>query len=338
MRILIVGIARRNKGGVATVLKRWQETAVWKRYHCRWLETQIAASYVVKLAYLLRAYFLALFIVPFFAIVHFHTTPGNSMLVQYPIMLWAWLWHKKVVIQLHVGNQIDDHRDDRFFHFVLCHSDVIVVLAHSLRNKLLKFFPDLKRVEVIYNPAPPIVRNGQKQKQILYTAYMVENKGYATLIKAYAKVADEFPEWSLVMAGAGETDKARKLVEECGMKEKIAVLDWVEGEEKERLFRDSSVYCMASEKEGFPLSVLEAWANGLALVTTLAGVLAEVVTTDNALVFDFGNERQLASCLQKVMSDDKLLQELSDESYRLAARFDMAEIECSIDKLYQSLS
>ena len=49
----------------------------------------------------------------------------------------------------------------------------------------------------------------------------------------------------------------------CGIQNQVEFLGWVTDKDKEKVFQEASVYCLASDGEGFPMGVLDAWAYGI---------------------------------------------------------------------------
>lgn len=330
-KVLIVSPARKCRGGITTVIGQIEKTDVWRKFGCRWLETQINTNYPEKLYYFITSSVTAPFIVPRYDIVHFHTTPGMSLLVQMPVFLMAMLWRKKIIVHLHVGNQLVEHADRRVFRFVLRHADRVVVLGKRWKEKLQERFTASLPVEVLYNPAPeaaPLPYDLRTGKYILFTAYLAKNKGYDTLLRAFAAVRRDFPEWRLVIAGAGEIAEAADMAAQLGIMEYVDFPGWVAGQRKRELFANASCFCLASYMEGFPMAVLEAWAYGVPVVTTLVGGLPDVVTeNENALTFAPGDEQGLAAQLTRIMRDPELGRKLSANGHETVEKhFDIKKI------------
>lgn len=55
---------------------------------------------------------------------------------------------------------------------------------------------------------------------------------------------------------------------------------------KEETFQKASIYCLASDGEGFPMGVLDAWAYGIPCVVTPVGGIPDIVKDGiNGLIF-----------------------------------------------------
>ena len=146
-----------------------------------------------------------------------------------------------------------------------------------------------------------------------------------------------YPEWKVVIAGNGEIEKAKAIANEYGIEKQIEFLGWVNGSAKDRAFQRASIYCLASDGEGFPMGVLDAWAYGIPCVVTPVGGLPDIVVDgENALVFPVGNVDILASQLKKMISDDGLREKIANASLELAhTTFNIDCINKKMEDIYE---
>ena len=341
VKVLQIGASKKTMGGISTVLKAWENSHVWNKYSCKWIESQDNRNLLFKIYYFIKSFFVSLITIPRYNIIHFHTTPGRSIYVQMPIFILSLLYHKKIIVELHVGNQLNKYIDDKVFNWVLTRADKVVVLAYVWRRFLIdNFFLSDEKVIVLYNPAPVVPAYSDKDHYVLYMAYLVENKGYDIVIEAFSKLIKKYQDWKLIIAGSGEIERAKDLARQNGAEDRIEFRGWVSGSEKGDLWRHAGAYCMASYQEGFPMTVLEAWAYGTPLITTPVGGLIDVLEDGkNALVFPFGDVDELCSCFDKLFSSEELRKHLSDSSKQLVSKmFTMEVISKEIESFYDSLS
>lgn len=98
---------------------------------------------------------------------------------------------------------------------------------------------------------------------------LVLEKGYRELLSAWASVAAAHPEAVLVVVGPDDPAKAdavpAALVEEAAA---LGVVFAGHRDDVERIYPSLDVYVLASYREGFPRSAMEAAACGLPIVTT----------------------------------------------------------------------
>ena len=152
-KVLMVGSAEQSGGGVASVLRLMKTMPFWEKYHCEWLGTQIQRNYMVKLWYALSAYIKALLTIWQFDLVHFHTVPDKiCLIIQMPVFLLALLGRKKIIMHIHMGNQLEDHIHNKLFIWCLCKSDCVVLLAKKRENLFATLFSQVRvKTAVIYN-------------------------------------------------------------------------------------------------------------------------------------------------------------------------------------------
>lgn len=338
-KVLFVATSRQTMGGITSVLKRYEKMEVWSKYHCAWLETQVNKSIALKLWYMIKAYITMLFIVPRYDIIHFHTVPGRSITMQMPVFLYSILWKKTTIIHIHVGNQLLGHKNDRMFNFVLRKASKVVVLANVIKD-LMKEHYNID-AEVLYNPIEEQKkRDASKiEKSIFFAAYLTLNKGYDTLLRAFKDVSTKHPDWKLILAGSGETENARKLINELGIEKNVEQHLWLNKEQMSEFYRKVSIYCIASKQEGFPMSFLEAGSYGIPIVTTPVGGLVDIIESEkNCMVFDYGNHKVLAEQLCRLIENKALQDEISKNiTLIIKEKFSISAIDMEFQKLYQNL-
>lgn len=181
------------------------------------------------------------------------------------------------------------------------------------------------------------------EKYILFAGTIYYRKGFDTLIKAFGLIADKYKDWKVVIAGNPKEEKDAELMEslptQLGIKSQIIYPGWVVGEDKDKLFRNSSIFCLASYQEGFPMAVLDAWAYGVPCVVTPCGGMPDIAKDgENVLMFEYGDYKTLAEKLDILISNGELREKLSKESLRLADTiFNVKTINSQIEELYNSI-
>ena len=341
-RVLIVGSAEQSGGGMATVIRLMKQMPVWEKYHCYWLGTQIQRNSAWKPWYALRAYCIALFIIWRYDIVHFHTVPDRiCLLIQMPVYLLALLGRKKIIMHIHMGNQLRNHTENGLFLWCLKRADLVVLLAKKWQTLFREWYADIKTpTTVVYNACEtvPKVPSEEKERIIMMAAYFCENKAPDLLLKAWQKIKEKYPEWRVYMLGNGEVERYKQMAEEMGLSDTVTFTGYVTGKERDDYFRKASIYCMCSYEEGFPMVVLEAWAYGICVVTTPVGGLPDVLEDGkNAQVFDFGDWEGLADKLEQLLSNASLREKMAGYGDRTIQQFTSERISEGINRIYQNL-
>lgn len=339
-RVLVVSTSRKTRGGITAVLKLYEQSEMWQQFHCRWIGTHRDGNSIRKIWYYAKGFIQLVLLIPFYDIVHFHISLDGTVKRKYPLFKIAELLGKKTIVHLHCGSQIDEIWNDRY-QYLFEHCDCGILLSESLKKKVEEYIGQSDKLKVVYNPCPivPVSEDYEKKNTILFSGTLYEGKGYRDLIRAFAKIAQKYPDWRLVLAGNGEVELARTLSQECGIEDQVELLGWVSGEAKHRVFCEAKALCLPSYAEGFPMAVLDAWAYGLPVITTPVGGIPDVaVDGGNMLLFKPGDIDTLAEKMDLLLSDTALCKQLALESLRLAkGQFSLETVTKGVASIYQSL-
>ena len=101
----------------------------------------------------------------------------------------------------------------------------------------------------------------EKDNYILYLARIVPEKRLDLLIETFRKVKTDK---KLVIAGGAShtNDFLNEIKEKTKQDDRIIMTGFVQGEELEELFSNTYLYCLPSDVEGMPISLLEAMSYG----------------------------------------------------------------------------
>ena len=340
-KVLIISTSRKTRGGITAVLKAHETGEQWKRFHCHWVQTHRDGNNVRKLAYLAFAWLDFLIRIPFYDIVHVHFSLGTTARRKVPFVKVAKALGKKVIIHLHCGSQIHEiwNKD---YSYLFSVADVSLLLSENLLHMVEEHTGKGRDYRVCYNPCPQISKVPvlKKKKQILFSGTLYAGKGYQDLIRAFAKIAKKYPDWNVVLAGNGEVEKGRAISKELGIANQVEFLGWVSGEQKDKAFRESMIFCLPSYAEGFPMAVLDAWAYGLPVITTPVGGIPDVAKDgENMLLFNPGDIDALAHQLEKMIFDENLRNRIALASLDFAEnKFNQYTINKQLGELYEDLS
>src|SRR5262249_4022190 len=144
------------------------------------------------------------------------------------------------------------------------------------------------------------------------------------LIRALPRVQAEAP-CRLQLVGSGpEERKLRELAVELGVDDSVELPGYLEGADLTNAYHQATVFALpTSLQEGFPLSILEAMAAGLPVVTTPArGPADHLVEGRNALLVPAGDDAGLAAALLRLLNDADLRREMGAANREKVHDFD----------------
>lgn len=160
-----------------------------------------------------------------------------------------------------------------------------------------------------------------------------ENKNQAAILRCFKRVYDEDKSVRLILAGDGPCHE--KLVLETN---EMSLLDAVNlpgavGNVKD-YYAVSDVYVQASHREAMPMSVLEALAAGLPIVSTDVGGLHDVVM-DNGILVDDIDEDALYHAMKKMLDcAEEVIREMGLESLRISENYSSKNMAARYVSLY----
>ena len=345
-KVLVVATSRKTRGGITSVINAYEGTPLWKNFHCHWCQTHRDGSSWRKILYFIRGFLDFLIRLPFYNIVHIHTADYGTQKRKRIFIRLAKLTGKKIIVHLHssgveysIGGK---YRSLYEYSFQI--ADRILVLSSQWRDEVLNNYKlEPKKVQILYNPCPfvPLQKNKAKTncKYILFAGTLIHRKGYDDLIRAFAKIAVQIPEWQLWLAGNGEMENARSLAEELAIADRVKLLGWISGKNKDQIFRNASIYCLPSYSEGFPMGVLDAWAYHLPVVATpVGGIMDVAIDGENIMLFSPGDIESLSEKLNRLISDQLLYKQVCGASIWFAEnKFNVSQIITELGQIYNSL-
>lgn len=108
-------------------------------------------------------------------------------------------------------------------------------------------------------------------KIILFLARIHPKKGLLHLIEAWSRLAAQFPEWHLVIAGPDEVGHQivlQQAVESYGLTRQMTFVGMLAGADKLTALSAADLFVLPSFSEGFSVAVLEAMASKLTVLLT----------------------------------------------------------------------
>ena len=147
-------------------------------------------------------------------------------------------------------------------------------------------------------------------------------KGFDRLIKAWAQVAPEHPDWRLHIYGKGRfRGSLRRVIDRHGLGDVVELKGWTD--KFSEVLSDASVFALSSRYEGLPMVVLEALGRGLPVVAFDCPRGPRELVSDgvNGFVVADGELAPYAAALSKVMNDQALRARLQAGAFETAERY-----------------
>ncbi|MCX8128916.1 MAG: glycosyltransferase family 4 protein [Clostridia bacterium] len=205
-----------------------------------------------------------------------------------------------------------------------------IVLSESLKNSFEGILPKHK-IEIVSNCIDDEIFISEYEfdeklqsidcletVNILFLSNMIESKGYRTVLEI-SKICKEnrLEEYRFIFAG-GFFSKADEeyffdFTKKHQLSETVEYKGIVTGLEKRELLRGSHVFILPTNynKEGQPISIIEAMADGMCIITTKHAGIPDLVTDrENGFLVPYGDYKKMYDKIREISSDRGKLKEI----------------------------
>lgn len=256
-------------------------------------------------------------------VVHAYSASYWSYLLSpVPAMLVGRLYGKKVILNYHSG-EAEDHLARwrsavplaKLAHAIIVPSGYLVQVfgMFGLRAREILNFIEIERF--------PFRARGVVAPRFLANRNLEPLYNVSCVLRAFAEIQRAEPHAQLVVAGDGsERASLESLASTLGLRH-VTFLGRVPPERMPALYNEADVYLNAPNIDNMPLSVIEAFAAGIPVVTTDAGGIPFIVRhNENALMVPRDDALALAREALRLLRDPALATRLSHAAHEECER------------------
>lgn len=238
------------------------------------------------------------------------------------------LFGKRVVVTIH---GLDHRRSAKWNKFArkyimlgeknaVRYADEIIVLSRGVQQ----YFSDTYGRKTVYIPngvnRPEILpaklikeKYGlEKDSYILFLGRLVPEKGIQYLIQAFKQIDTD--KKLVIAGGSSDSDEFMQEITKLAADDhRILFTGFVQGQMLAELYSNAYIYCLPSDLEGMPLSLLEAMSYGNCCLTSDIAECAEVVE-DKAVLFEKGNIAALQRILEELCQHPEMVKQYKKEA------------------------
>ena len=264
-------------------------------------------------------------------------------------LLYVLMLHGEIPIVSSEHNTFDRHHKpmeyaDRFWLNRLF--DRVVVLTKYDKAFMAR---RLKNTLVIANPLSfnPLTEAEYEQsfherRNILACGRLnaYHTKGFDTLIRCFARIADRHPGWELDIAGAGsekDLQILKSLAEEYGVAARVHLLGF--HNDISDVMKKHSIFALTSRSEGFGMVVTEAMAMGCACISfDLTGPGEIIIDGIDGVLVENQNEEAFAEAISNLIDDEKTRFTMGRRAIEDVKRFAAEKITIKWVKMFETLA
>lgn len=195
------------------------------------------------------------------------------------------------------------------------YADEIIVLS----KKNVEYFKDTYNRDTVFIPNginPAVKKNADsitakwgltEESYVLLLARLTAEKGIHYAIEAYKNI--ETDKKLVIAGGASDTaDYVQRLKDMAGDDDRIIFTGFVQGQELEELFSNAYMYCLPSDLEGMPISLLEAMSYGNCCLVSDIPECTSVIG-ENGFRFEQGNVEHLREKIEQLLNNSETVAE-----------------------------
>lgn len=213
----------------------------------------------------------------------------------------------------------------------------VILLTESNRKE----WKDVKNVLVISDPLPfyPYKKSSLLNKKIIAVGKVTYFKGFIYLAQAWAKIASQYPDWSVHIYGqkCEEYQEIYTFCEENGLTNSFIMHDPVKNIYDQYL--NSSIYVLSSRFEGFGMVLIEAMSCGLPCVSfdCPCGPRDIIQNGEDGFLVEYLNVDELVKKIKLLIDDRNLRVEMGENARKNVLRYEVNSICTQWNNLFKKL-
>ena len=259
-------------------------------------------------------------------VVHaFSASYSSFLLAPLPAVIVARLLGKPVILNYHSGEAPDHLRRSAIARFIM--RDVVdanIVPSTFLHDVLFSFDIDADVVcntvdlrQFVYHSRNPL------RPRLLCTRNFEPLYNVACVLRAFARIQVQHPDATLTLVGSGSQDAALRAQAEALQLKNVTFAGRVPPSEIHRYYTEADIYVQAPSIDNMPLSVLEAFASGMPVVSTNVGGVPSILRdgVDGRLVADDDDEA-LATGILNLLADPVFARGLAGSAHHTLTAYE----------------
>jgi glycosyltransferase involved in cell wall biosynthesis len=314
--ICMIGPDITVKGGISSVVRGYLSSSIAEEYSIEYIASHIDGSKIAKLLKALSGYikFIRICLKQKPDILHIHSSFGASFYRKAVFIYIGKLFKIAVINHIH-GAEFDTFYENasplkkKIVRKVYSKHDVTVVLSQEWKKKFQEIVSK-ESVIVLENFAPDpeaVYEMKNRENYILFLGEVGRRKGAYDIPAVVEKIVKERQDVKFLVCGNGDIEKVRDILIKRNLHQYVEFKGWIDLQEKARVLNMSKVFFLPTYNEGLPMSILEAMAYGIPVVSTEVGGIPSLVSNgENGYIFKPGSIEEFSKAILKLLEQDEL--------------------------------
>ena len=215
--------------------------------------------------------------------------------------------------------------------------DILYMFADGIvlqTKKNQEYFNNVvkKKSTVIYNPVDlkeyaGAALNTEKELKIVSVGRLTPQKNQKMLLRAFATVLKQFPQYRLEIYGEESSFKAEleELIGELGIQKSVFLAGSVT--DLHEHIKNAEMFVLSSNYEGMPNALIEAMCMGLPVISTkVSGATDLIENRYNGLLVEVDAQEELEQAMIELLGNRELLHSIAENAVELNAKLESSKI------------
>jgi len=343
--IVLIGPSMHLNGGIATVIRDIYNSDLEQRFNINTVTTYNKSPIIPFITGLIR--YIWLLALGKVNIAHINLASRGSFFrkIFFVILTPS---HKKLIIHLHGGGFIEFYKSQskviqRLIRYSFHKADLIITVSDIFKSKLIhEIGVDENKITRVYNGIAlnnkAKIKGQSKDIKVLFMGKLNKDKGIYDYIEVIKKFKYINKDVKFLIAGNGDIEGIRGLIEKEGLTSQTEILGWIDGVEKENILSQCDILLAPSHFESFGISILEAMNYGLAIVAYGVGGIPEIVKDRvNGYLVNKGDINGLVERLLLLLEDLSFMEVIKKINIIKAKEFSKEKFIDNLMDIYNSL-
>jgi len=230
--------------------------------------------------------------------------------------------------------------------FSINHSDVVTSVSQSLKEDTLRLFTikndihvvpnfiDMSRPKTSFTDCQRGLMAEDHERIVTHISNLRPVKRLEDVIRVFDGIQKEMPARLLIVGEGPDKKQAELLSRELGFRDRVNFVG--NSSEIDKILCFSDLFLLPSEKESFGLAALEAMANGVPVVSSNAGGLAEVnIHGQSGYLSNIGDVDSMISQSLAILENEQTLAQFKAQAKEAARNFDTVNVVPMYEQIYE---
>ena len=202
------------------------------------------------------------------------------------------------------------------------------------------------KIQIIHNPIEeklytPLERTAPQQPKLLWVRSFQKSYNPQMAIKVLSLIKKDYPKASLCMIGGERDDsfiECKQLAQKLGIEKDVIFTGRLTKKEWIEKSKDYNIFINTTTVDNAPLSVVEAMALGLPVISTNVGGMPYMIENNvNGILTENDNAEQMANAVCRIMTNKDLYNFLSKQSIQSGSTYFSSHVLSAWKELINNL-